>query len=45
MLKKPENTGLQPQVDKVQAKGGGDVKAYLAMLETSKPGGGLNDDC
>ena len=43
--KKPEITGLQPPVDKVQAMAGGYVKAGVAILETSNLGGGLNDDC
>ena len=43
--KKPEITGLQPPVDKVQAMAGGYVKADVAILETSNLGGGLNDDC
>ena len=43
--KKPEITGLQPSVDKVQAMAGGYVKADVAILETSNLGGGLNDDC
>ena len=33
----PENTGLQPQVDKVQATAGGFVKRDFASLETTKP--------
>lgn len=40
----PENTALQPLVDKVQGAVGGYVKQVPATLKPSNRGGDTNDD-
>lgn len=44
-LEMPINKGLQPPVDKVQGTVGRFVKAEIAILGVSNPGGESNDDC
>ena len=41
----PVNKGLQPPVDKLQGAVGRNVKAEIAILGVTNPGGESNDDC
>lgn len=41
----PENTRMQPSVDKVQGVVGGYVKQLLVSLKPSNHGGDANDNC
>jgi hypothetical protein len=44
MPPEPENTDMQPEVDKLQAEAGGLAKAFETIVEPSNQGGGHHDN-